>query len=81
MIKSKGSRPVIPVHRRTKRTKLDDWNEEARRRGLSYGYYVGLQHLIRQGDKITMPNELPEEPAPAEPGPIVRFTMSEEGDR
>lgn len=49
MIKSKGSRPVIPVHRRTKRTKLDDWNEEARRRGLSYGYYVGLQHLIRQG--------------------------------
>lgn len=51
MIKSKGSRPVIPVHRRTKRTKLDDWNEEARKRGLSYGYYVGLQNLIRRGDK------------------------------
>ena len=81
MIKSKGSRPVIPVHRRTKRTKLDDWNEEARRRGLSYGYYVGLQNLIRRGDKISLPDELPDAPEAEVPGPIVRFTLIDEGGR
>lgn len=42
-----------------RRTKLDEWNERARKHGLSYGQYAAFQRMIREGQRVRMPKERP----------------------